>query len=311
MGHGRVVAAAVGVFLAFPTAAAAVGSLERNGPTRVVTYTGDNTGEMIAVLTGTDSSGGGMPAYRFTPDTIVTNSGCTSNSSGHKICPSDSERFVFNMADGNDFVVITTFTMGLVSRPTTMNGGLGNDTLDGGTVDDTINGDDGSDIIRMYTGGGTANGGPGDDRFEHLEGPALFIGGPGTDVAHIDTTGPWNITLDGVANDGPANANIDTTVENVNGHNIEGDTITGSAVANVINGNGGNDTLDGKGGADTVNGGEGTDTIEARDGVADTINCGDGNDTANTDFRDTRIGCELGIQLPQDDDGDGSSPPAD
>jgi hypothetical protein len=80
----------------------------------------------------------------------------------------------------------------------------------------------------------------------------------------------------------------------------------------VIDGQGGNDTITGNSGADTLIGGSGNDTIHARDGVVDTVNCGDGTgDTANVDFRDVVSNCETVNRSAQDDDRDGSSPPAD
>jgi hypothetical protein len=113
------------------------------------------------------------------------------------------------------------------------------------------------------------------------------------------------VSLDDLANDGvsPAVANVRSDVENVTGGTF-GDTLTGSAAANVLRGGGGGDTLDGKGGADQLFGEGGDDTIRARDGVADTIDCGDGNDTVQADAQDTVIACET-VAYP-DGDGDGS-----
>jgi hypothetical protein len=71
------------------------------------------------------------------------------------------------------------------------------------------------------------------------------------------------------------------------------------------------DTVDGKGGADLILAGPGNDFVEARDGAVDNIDCGADNDTANVDFRDVATNCEVVNRAPQDDDNDGSSPPAD
>ena len=119
------------------------------------------------------------------------------------------------------------------------------------------------------------------------------------------------VTLDDQANDGPpalSGRDVSSTVENLIG-GPAGDTLAGSQVANRLEGGGGNDTLRGNGGRRRPLGGAGDDTIEARDGIADTIDCGPGSDTARVDPLRHVAGCERVI-LP-DDDGDGTSPPAD
>ena len=99
-----------------------------------------------------------------------------------------------------------------------------------------------------------------------------------------------------------------SNVENVIG-TTAGDTLTGSPSANRLDSRGGDDLLRGNAGADVLSGGSGDDVIEARDDAVDDIDCGPGNDKARVDVADTVANCEAVI-LP-DDNGDGTSPPAD
>ncbi len=301
---GLVVVIVVGC-LAFPVAASA-GVVSRSAGQ--VTFTGTDGVDTVTLDEAQDQTQ--SPAYGFLPVNAHTaGSQCgVTNQIAH--CPDDSTSLVFNMAGGDDTVDLSQFVgfQQLPARPSTINGGLGNDILDGGTsaaVADTINGGDGNDTIRMYAGGGTANGGNGDDRFEHLEGPAVLIGGSGRDHYQDDGIAALTASLDGVANDGPG-GNLDPSIEDITGTFAGNDTLVGSAGENRLVGRGGNDTIDGKGGADDLQGGDQNDTIEARDGTVDTVDCGPGTDSANVDFRDVVTNCETVNRTARDDDGDGS-----
>jgi Ca2+-binding RTX toxin-like protein len=146
----------------------------------------------------------------------------------------------------------------------TLNGGAGNDTLNGDEQNDTVNGDDGNDILRGGAGGDAMNGGNGSDTADYA-----------------DRGNPLTITLDGQPGDGEAgeNDNVAADVEIVNGGG-GADSITGSDIDNVLNGNGGNDTLIGQGGNDTLSGGDGDDTLSGGAG-ADTLSGGNGSDSVS------------------------------
>ena len=88
-----------------------------------------------------------------------------------------------------------------------------------------------------------------------------MLGGPGVDKAVFsERAAPLVLTLDNVANDGETGEadDVQMDVENVDGGQA-GDTIVGSALANALNGAGGNDDLDGGAGADSLVGGDGID----------------------------------------------------
>jgi Ca2+-binding RTX toxin-like protein len=172
----------------------------------------------------------------------------------------------------------------------TLNGGLGNDILTGGDGDDTLNGGGGSDTLNGGAGGDVLNGGAGSDLVSYSGRPT------GVDV-----------TQDGVANDGEAGEgdNVLGSVERVTGTAFA-DLLEGDAGKDVLNGGGGNDTIRGFGGADILTGGAGNDLLvggtesdqltgnggddqlnSAGDGVKDSLNCGPGTDSFNKDPIDT------------------------
>jgi Ca2+-binding RTX toxin-like protein len=159
---------------------------------------------------------------------------------------------------GNDRVVTTA----LFNKPLTLNGGAGNDSLQGGRQVDAINGGDGDDVM--------AGGASGD----------IFTGGPGGDCADYgSTTTGVTVSLDDVADDGrPGEGdNVRSDVENIVG-GYGNDTLTGSAAANYIQGGGGTDTIYGLGGADTLDGGTGGALPAAKNNGNDVLWGGDGND---------------------------------
>ena len=166
---------------------------------------------------------------------------------------------VVNCLDGNDRVVTTS----LFNKPLTLNGGAGNDNLQGGRRTDVLNGGDGDDL---FNGAGSAD---------------VFNGGAGTDCAdYANTAISVNVSLDDVANDGrPGEGdNVRSDVENIVG-SYGNDTLTGSAAANYIQGAGGTDTIYGLGGPDTLDGGIGGSGPASRNNGNDVIWGGDGNDT--------------------------------
>ena len=135
--------------------------------------------------------------------------------------------------------------------PSAMSGGLGNDALKGSSTaaNDAMHGGDGNDLLF---------GGDGAD--------AMF-GDAGTDTA--DYTGRPSrvvVSIDGVANDGKTGEgdNVMGDVENVIG-GLGNDQLTGSAIANRLDGGPGDDTLLGEGGPDVLIGGLGIDTASYAD----------------------------------------------
>jgi len=149
------------------------------------------------------------------------------------------------------------------------------ETVKGGAGADSFTGNGSANIF--YAGGGADTligaggvdllyGEAGDDTFDEEAAPTggdTFTGGAGTDT--IDYSGrsaDTTIKLDNSATSGESGETdkISTDVENVLGGSAI-DTITGSAVANVIDGGDGNDVISSLAGADTITGGDGNDTM--------------------------------------------------
>ncbi|MEG3437630.1 calcium-binding protein, partial [Pannus brasiliensis CCIBt3594] len=130
----------------------------------------------------------------------------------------------------------------------TINGGNGNDTVDGGLGADSLNGGDGNDTYFVDN--------LGDIVAETFNDALGGVDSVSASVSHTLGFGIENLTLTGFGN--------------ING--------TGNGNNNVITGNSGNNILDGGAGNDTINGGNGNDTVDGGLG-ADSLNGGDGNDT--------------------------------
>ncbi|RZJ31553.1 MAG: hypothetical protein EON85_03140, partial [Brevundimonas sp.] len=125
-------------------------------------------------------------------------------------------------------------------------------------------------------------------------------GGTGNDILYVDNTADriTEYTSEGIdevrttlATFTLGTTAFSTNVENLTGLLSTGQTLTGSAVANVITGGTGNDILVGGAGDDTLNGGDGDDILRGGDG-ADVHNGGAGVDTA--DYSDA-VG--VGVQV--------------
>ena len=129
-------------------------------------------------------------------------------------------------------------------------------------------------------------GGPGNDRFIGTPAANMFYGGPGWDlfagrggadslyggdgrdeVTFAERTVNLQLSLDGIANDGPAGeaGHIESDIETIIGGSGN-DLMTGDDVQNVLSGGGGDDTIRGAAGNDVIFGGGGLDYIEGGKG---------------------------------------------
>lgn len=163
------------------------------------------------------------------------------------------------------------------AKPSTMYGGQGSDTLNGGSGDDdlfaaddaagedtagnTLFGNGGNDILEGSSRGDTLNGGDGND---------LLDGWGGNDTLH---GGAGNDTLDGFYGD-----------DQMFGEGGD-DEIYGDEDNDTIFGGSGNDTLFGGGGDDYLEGGSGTDELAGEAGWDEMW--GDGKNSINSQTKDT------------------------
>jgi Ca2+-binding RTX toxin-like protein len=172
----------------------------------------------------------------------------------------------------------------------TLDGLGGNDTLNGGTGSDVINGGDGNDTIVYAIGDGAdtidggagldlvaISGGAGNDTLRVVFDGAAITGFENGSVTNVESITPdlgggtdtlnyggstAGVTVDLAAGTASGFASI-AGIENVTGGGGD-DTLTGDAVANVMNGGAGNDTFiatigDGN---DSYNGAGGVDTYD-------------------------------------------------
>lgn len=148
-----------------------------------------------------------------------------------------------NLGAGDDILLSIS-----LDEPLNVDGGLGDDQLNGGLLGDTL------------------NGGGDDDLLDGKQLNDVMIGGLGVDTTLYIGATDRIVTLGAGANDGAAGENDDVQTENVTTGNGE-DTLTGDGDANVLSGSGGVDSLHGGLGDDTLLGGTGGDDLFGDGGV--------------------------------------------
>ena len=151
----------------------------------------------------------------------------------------------------------TATTRSTGRRGNVINGGPGNDEIDGGGgTGDTVNGGSGADTIHDDSAGGdTLNGG----------------GDPGDTLSYAGEPGPTTINLDG----SPGSTDNDPGLRQRDGQQWYRHDRRHRRATNVINGGPGNDDIDRSGGhGDTVNGGSDADTIRDDSAGGDTLDGG-------------------------------------
>ncbi len=220
---------------------------------------------------------------------------------------------VFGQA-GNDVITINEAN-GALPRALLF-GGIGNDTLTGGSGADQLFGQDGNDTLLgkggndfLFGGNGndTLTGGDGDDQVFGEAGNDRMIWNPGDDTDlneggdgedTVEVNGGngsevFTVTANGTrvrfdrTNPAPFSIDIGTTenlVVNANGGD-DSFSATGNLAALiriVVDGGAGNDTILGSNGADVLRGGDGNDFIDGQQGN-DTIFLGAGDDVFQWD----------------------------
>ncbi len=165
----------------------------------------------------------------------------------------------------------------------------GIEQVEGSTYADTMTGGSGRQTFVGNEGADRLDGGIGDDwLIGGLDGDTL-IGGDGVDTASYEyATAGVALNLATGGSGGEAAGDSFNGIENVYGSQHD-DTLTGDALANMIEGNDGDDTLGGAAGSDTLSGGGGADTLNGGDdddvliggAGGDVLNGGAGKDVAS------------------------------
>jgi Ca2+-binding RTX toxin-like protein len=192
-------------------------------------------------------------------------------------------------ATGNNVANVITGNSGANS----INAGAGNDRADGGDGNDSVFGSAGYDTLIGGIGDDTLNGGSAFDQ---------YTGGVGDDLYIVDVRTEIITELLNEGNDSVQSAASYALPENVE-HltltgvlNVRG---TGNALANTIDGNGGNNPIAAGGGDDTIDGGGGVDTLAGGAGNDRFVfNAGEANGDRIGDFNGagTLAGDELVFQ---------------
>ncbi|MCK1511250.1 M10 family metallopeptidase C-terminal domain-containing protein [Bradyrhizobium sp. 190] len=224
---------------------------------------GVSDGDTIVVIgnfTGTSLDFNTITVEGGVGDDSVDISGLTSQ---HRI------NFSFN--GGNDTII------GALRPQDVINANNGNDVVDGTDGDDHLNGGMGNDII---------NGGAGDDVIKAGFGVDEYNGGEGSDTLDYSfANGLWVNLQTGELGDigNPVAVEHFTSIENFIG-GAGDDVITGSDVANRLEGGDGNDDIFGGAGDDWINAGYGKDRVDG----------GEGSDTLEYRFAN---GLEVNLEL--------------
>ncbi|HEX8340455.1 MAG TPA: calcium-binding protein [Tepidisphaeraceae bacterium] len=169
-------------------------------------------------------------------------------------------------AGGNDSVVLPEwhwkYSYQMIGA--VINGGDGDDSIQGTHGNDTINAGAGNDSVWSALGSDTILGGDGDDYFTNTDGSSDFSGGLGSDTMDCATViNPMNVTLDNVKNDSDGRGGTDNfrdDIETIYTGNLA-DVVVGSSGDNVFYTGKGNDIVYAGAGNDVIYDGLGSDKI--------------------------------------------------
>jgi Ca2+-binding RTX toxin-like protein len=241
-----------------------------------------------SAFTVSDSAGLTTDASSLTP----AGTGCALDASAMTAtCVSSSISGIDSLALGGGAGPDSISIDGSVPRTLAayLDGGDGNDVVNGGPEDDFIQGGEsgqdmldgggGDDSLQSDTGADVLSGGPGDDLMvvdfacegEHVS------GGAGKDKVGFDPNRSGVSARIGGAITSPgsnicATGQITNDVESLEGSGLA-DTLIGNGRANSLVGRGGDDTLIGKGGADDLQGGPDNDVCNGGGGHNHMASC--------------------------------------
>lgn len=161
----------------------------------------------------------------------------------------------------------------------------------------------GDDVMTGNQGVNHLQGGGGNDTLQGLDGDDVLDGGDGIDVASF-AAAPASVAVTLASTVTVVGLGTDTlvSIEGLEGSGF-GDTLVGSALANVLRGGEGNDRLFGLGGTDLLEGGDGDDQLFATAG--DTLTGGAGSDTLRFQGLTQGVVVALGLTGVQDTGGAG------
>ena len=226
---------------------------------------------------------------------------------------STTEVLDLNMNAGDDTV---TADPGFAAPALDVDGGDGNDRIDGSDAADTLSGGNGDDSIvpddnpagtrdvaRGDAGNDTItwNGGDDDDINDGGDGndTSVVNGATAAEKFTIKPGAPGRVAFDRVSqNPAPFSVDIGTTELLRLNANAGDDVIKGfkgvsGLISTELNGEDGDDTIRGTDAEDRINAGNGRDLVNSRDRAEDLLDCGANFDVAFVDRRDFLRNCNI------------------
>ncbi len=178
------------------------------------------------------------------------------------------EVFTLNLNNGNDLVTLADLVDVNDLTILNINGGDGNDTIDGSLSTST------TVSLRSFMGNGNDSvlGGAGNDIVQGEIGNDTIISGGGTDSL--------------VGGDGNDSLNGNSDNDTING-GLGDDSIWGGGGSDSLTGLDGKDTIWGQAGSDTIDGGIGDDFLDG--GYGDSLTAGSGDDSIRGGFGNDKI----------------------
>ncbi|MBR2734344.1 MAG: calcium-binding protein, partial [Selenomonadaceae bacterium] len=150
--------------------------------------------------------------------------------------------------EGADCILIGSLASGA-----SIDGGLGNDSIDNSGSNVTINGGAGNDTIENYGNKVTLDGGTGSDSINSKGDSVKIFGGADNDIILVEKTSDYNWDIEAWVDTYHDKATIDGGLGN--------DSIKNENSNASINGGAGNDSINTYGSNVTINGGAGNDSI--------------------------------------------------
>jgi Ca2+-binding RTX toxin-like protein len=155
------------------------------------------------------------------------------------------------------------------------------ENLQGGSGNDTLNGNEQANKFEGGAGNDTLNGGAGNDTLIGGAGEDSMTGGLGDDIYVVDNIS--DVVTEAVSE---GTETVESSITYVLGDHLENLTLTGSGIINgtgnnadnILTGNSGANLLSGGAGKDALNGGAGEDTLDGGSGI-DNMFGGGGDDT--------------------------------